>query len=425
MNTVSLALTPHETALLQGEGGEAARLSMKIIVRMAEILNAPALQEISQAHIDGCGLLSDASLQFAETMAGHQARCAVPTTLNMGPIDLQHWRDFDIPQEYAERALRQGKAYEDMGCLPTWTCAPYQGYLAPRFGQQLAWGESNAVCYANSVLGARTNRCADYLDLCAAITGRVPCYGLHLDENRQGEILVRTEEVPHEWWQDNTSWSVLGHLVGAFAGERIPVLTGLPTSASSDQFKALCAAAASSGGVPMFHAVGLTPEAPDLESCFGGRAPVATKVIDVAEMERGRADLSTAGAHGKLDEVFLGCPHFSVDEFRQLAELLQSQPEGGFHPRVGFTVTTSRATDAVVRSSNFHAILARWGVRVTLDTCVFHTPLMRKSSERIMTMSGKCAYYAPGELKVEVAFGSLEECVRAAVTGWVPPVGGR
>ncbi|MBL7223373.1 MAG: DUF521 domain-containing protein, partial [Candidatus Brocadiae bacterium] len=188
---MGLHLTPDDERMLDGHHGEAARLAMAIVARMAEVTDATELMDITQAHIDGCGLLSGASLEFAERLANGGGRVCVPTTLNMGPIDLQHWRDFAVPEDYADRAVRQGRAYEAMGCVPTWTCAPYQGYLTPRFGQQIAWGESNAICYANSVLGARTNRYADYLDICAAVTGRVPKQGLHLAENRRGQLLIR------------------------------------------------------------------------------------------------------------------------------------------------------------------------------------------------------------------------------------------
>jgi len=177
---MSVKLSRQDNEFLDGRRGKAGRMAMRIVVRMAEVADAPELMDISQAHIDGCGLLSDAGLEFAETLAAGGGRVSVPTTLNMGPLDLQNWEHFGVNKEFAAKAVRQGKAYTDMGCIPTWSCAPYQGYLTPRFGQQIAWGESNAICYANSVLGARTNRYGDFMDICAAITGRAPKCGLHL-----------------------------------------------------------------------------------------------------------------------------------------------------------------------------------------------------------------------------------------------------
>ena len=189
INAMPVQLSKRDEQFLNGQHGEAARMAMRIVTRMAEVLDARELMDITQAHIDGCGLLSETGLEFAETLAAKGGQVCVPTTLNMGPLDLQNWREFGIDEDFAGKAIRQAKAYEDMGCIPTWTCAPYQSYLTPRFGQQIAWGESNAICYANSVLGARTNRYADYMDICAAITGRVPKCGLHLKENRKGQML--------------------------------------------------------------------------------------------------------------------------------------------------------------------------------------------------------------------------------------------
>jgi len=405
--------------MLDGHHGRAARLAMSVVVRMAEVLDAAELMDVSQAHIDGCGLLSEASLEFAEKLAAEGAKVCIPTTLNMGPLDLKNWRSFGVPEDFAAKAIRQAAAYEQMGCIPTWTCAPYQGYLTPRFGQQIAWGESNAVCYANSVLGARTNRYGDYIDICAAITGRVPCCGLHLAENRRGEILLRLVDIDPDSWQDESSYAALGHLIGPKVGDMIPVIEGLPPAATGDQLKALAAAAASSGAVAMFHAVGVTPEANTAQQAFAGRRPQQTVEITAADLLAARADLSTAGEGDKLDEVVLGCPHFSFDEFRRLAALLAAEDVERFDPDVTFTVISSRASYALARQSNCFDVLQAFGVRITLDTCLFHTPLLCPETKVIMTNSGKCAYYAPGELNVQVAFGTMADCVRSAVCGRV------
>jgi len=417
--TTRLELSDDDRRTLDGGKGEAARLALRVVVRMAEVLGAAELIEVDQAHIDGCGLLSEASLAFAERLAELGARVSIPTTLSMGPLDLQHWREHGVPEEYAARAIRQGRAYESMGCLPTWTCAPYQGYLTPRFGQHLAWGESNAVCYANSVLGARTERTADYLDICAAICGKVPRTGMHLDESRRGRLLVKLVEFEEGAWRDATQWAALGHLLGPLAGEEVAVLEGLPRRATSDQLKALCAAAASSGSVALFHAVGLTPEAPTREAALGGCEPEGEAWIGPMDLAAARADLSTSETGAHVDHVVVGCPHFSYDEFVRLAALLGEEERAGFSPDTDFVVITSRQSEALMRSAGLAPLLERWGVRITLDTCVFHTPLLRGTGGTLMTDSGKCAYYAPGSLGLEVAFGTLRECVRSAVTGYV------
>ena len=394
---------------------------MRIVVRMADVYEAAELMNISQAHIDGCGLLSESGLEFAETLAAKGAIVSVPTTLNMGPLDLQNWQQFGIDEDFAGKAIRQAKAYTDMGCIPTWTCAPYQSYLTPRFGQQIAWGESNAICYANSVLGARTNRYGDYMDICAAITGRVPKCGLHLAENRKGQLLLRLRDIDTAVMQSNEFYATLGHLIGSLAGDKIPVIEGLDAGASSDQLKALCAAAASSGAVALFHAIGVTPEANTFDQAFQDGKPERVIDIGLAELRNARSELSTAKEGAKLDLVVLGCPHFSYNEFRELSDLIEAKTEKGkrLHPDVRFVVISSQTSYALLQRGDFLDRLTTFGIEITLDTCVFHTPMVAEDTKVIMTNSGKCAYYAPGELIVRVAFGSMADCVESSVNGKV------
>ncbi len=418
---MSVELGKRDKEFLDGQHGEAARMAMRIVTRMAEVLDASELMDITQAHIDGCGLLSETGLEFAETLAAKGGQVCIPTTLNMGPLDLQNWREFGIDEDFAGKAIRQAKAYTDMGCIPTWTCAPYQSYLTPRFGQQIAWGESNAICYANSILGARTNRYADYLDICAAITGRVPKCGLHLKENRKGQILLKLVEIPPAVMQSNEFYVVLGHLVGTLAGDKIAVIEGLATDASSDQLKAFCAAAASSGAVALFHAIGVTPEATSLEQAFHGGKPEQIIDIGPVQLHKARTELSTAEEGAKLDLVVLGCPHFSFDEFRELARLISAETQKGNvrDPSVRFVVISSQTSYALLQRGEFLDMLTDFGVEITLDTCPFHTPMVSRDTKVIMTNSGKCSYYAPGELGVQVAFGSMAQCVESAVKGKV------
>ncbi len=414
-------LSEWDEQLLAGGVGQAAQRAMRIIVRMAEVCGTAELMDVTQAHIDGCGLLSDSGLEFAETLAAGGGKVRIPTTLNMGPLDLQNWTRFGIDENFASKAIRQAKAYTDMGCVPTWSCAPYQGYLTPRFGQQIAWGESNAICYANSVLGARTNRYADFMDICAAITGRVPKCGLHLRENRKGQILFHLIDMGPSVVDSDTFYPVLGHFLGSASGEKIPVIEGLPACVSSDRLKALCAAAASSGGVALFHAIGLTPEASTREEAFQGGEPERVVEIGPTDLQKAWNELSTAQEGDDLDLVVLGCPHFSFDEFRTLADLLrvrleeeQRMPDG-----VRFVVISCQSSHALAQRSDFLDILERAGVETTLDTCVFHTPMVAKETKVLMTNSGKCAYYAPGELNAKVAFGDMADCVASAFQGRV------
>lgn len=410
---MNVKLTDAETRLLQGERGPGARSAMRIVEEMAEICEADDLLEITQAHIDGCGLLSDAGIEFAEKLAGEGAKVAVPTTLNMGPLDLQQWQSFGVDAEFARRATRQGMAYEKMGCAPTWTCAPYQGYLTPRFGQQIAWGESNAVAYANSVIGARTNRYADYMDICAAIVGRVPFTGLHRTENRRGEVVFKLPPLRPK----ASFYPVLGHFVGSRAGDRIPVVDGLSARPDDDMLKALCAAVASAGSVALFHIVGVTPEAPTLESALQSRPPSEVVEVSREDLFDAYRDLSSADAGEDLDCVILGCPHYSYREFRTLAELIERHGKR-CSPDVAFIVATGQQSYSLIqRQPELLQTISDFGAKITLDTCAFHCPIVRKGTQTVMTDSGKCAYYAPGELGVRLAFGTMEDCVVSAGLG--------
>src|SRR6185295_10727034 len=222
-----MVLSDRDRAMLSGEHGPAAQLAMSILVRMAPVYGAESLMDITQAHIDSTIYLGDATLEFAERLAALGARVAVPTSLNVSGVDECGWRDWAVSPDWAAKAARQMLAYERMGTVPMWTCAPYQTKMRPRFGQQIAWGESNAIAFANSVIGARTERYPDLLDICCAITGRVPAVGLHLTEHRAGQMLLRLVGVPAVLQQDDQFFAVLGHLVGRLAEDRIPVIDGV------------------------------------------------------------------------------------------------------------------------------------------------------------------------------------------------------
>ena len=412
---MTLQLSPYDRALLAGERGPAARLAMSIVTRMAEVFGASGLLDITGAHIDSTIYVGEAGLEFAERLAGLGAKVAVPSTLNVSSLDEHGWQDWAVPPDWAGKARRQMAAYESMGCAPTWTCAPYQGALRPRLGQQVAWGESNAIAFANSVLGARTERYPDLLDICCAITGRVPAVGLHLTENRAGELLLRLIDVPLSIQLDDSFYPVLGHLTGKLAQHRIPVIAGLKARPGEDRLKALGAAAASSGAVALYHIVGVTPEAPSTEAAFQGRRPPQGLDITLDDLRQARRDL-TAGDDGQIDLVALGCPHFSLAEFQQLVPLLAGQRA---HPGVQFLVTSSRGMALLARQAGYLADLEVFGGRLSVDTCILASPMLSPEVTRLMTNSAKYAYYAPGLLNVRVTFGSLEDCVRSAVAGRV------
>ncbi len=408
-------LSDRDRAMANGEGGPAQALAMSILVRMADVYGAAELMDISQAHIDSTIYLGDATLEFAERLASLGARVAVPTSLNVSGVDECGWKDWAVQPEWAAKAARQMLAYERMGAVPMWTCAPYQTHMRPVFGQQIAWGESNAISFANSVIGARTERYPDLLDICCAITGRVPAVGLHLTENRGGQVCLQLAGVPAALQQDDQFFAVLGHLVGTLAGEHIPVIAGIVVSPAEDQLKAFAAAAASSGRVALFHMVGVTPEAPTLGAAFHGRAPQATIAITVADLRAARRELTTADGR-ELDMVILGSPHFSLAEFALLAPLVAGRRA---HPRVKFLITSSRLMKQRAHETGVLAPILSFGAQITLDTCILASPMLPPEIKTLMTNSAKYAYYAPSLLNMRVTFGSLADCVRSASEGRV------
>lgn len=412
---MSLSLTDLDRALLTGEHGPAPRMAMSILMRMAEVQGAEALLDITQAHIDSALYLGDATLDYAERLAEMGAVVVVPTTLNVAGVDPHGWQSWAVPPAWANKARRQMDAYQSMGCKPSWTCAPYQTEERPVFGQQIAWGESSAIVFANSAIGARTERYPDLLDICAAITGRVPAVGLHLSENRAGQMLFRLDDVPLRLQRDDALYPVLGHWIGGVAGSRIPVIEGLEAEPSEDQLKALGAAMASSGAVALFHLVGVTPEAPSTEEAFQGGEPGEVVAVTMDALRSARADLETAGGEG-LDMVVLGSPHFSLEEFRALAPLLEGAER---NPEVRFLVTCGRAVKLIAEEAGLLASLERFGGEVTVDTCILTTPMLPDDVGVLMTNSAKYAYYTPGLLGRGVAFGSAADCVRSAVEGRV------
>jgi cis-L-3-hydroxyproline dehydratase len=412
---LTLTLTERDRAMLNGDRGPAAQLAMSILVRMAGVYGATELMDISQAHIDSTIYLGDATLEFAERLASLGARVAVPTSLNVSGVDECGWKDWAVSPEWAAKAARQMLAYEKMGAVPTWTCAPYQTQMRPSFGQQIAWGESNAIAFANSVIGARTERYPDLLDICCAITGRVPAVGLHVTEHRAAEMLVRLVDAPTALQQDDQFFAVLGHLVGKLAGDLIPVIDGVIATPTEDQLKAFSAAVSSSGRVALFHIVGITPEAPTLEAALQGAVPQSTHEVRVADLRAARAELTTADGR-QLDMVILGSPHFSLAEFRQLAPLVAGKRAD---PRVRFLITSSRLMKEMAGEAGVLAPILDFGAQITLDTCILASPMLPPEIKTLMTNSPKYAYYAPSLLNTSVTFGSLADCVRSAVEGRV------
>ncbi|MFZ1813587.1 MAG: aconitase X catalytic domain-containing protein [Rhizobiaceae bacterium] len=410
---MSIHLSASEREMLAGGRGEAVRFAMDILVRFAEAVGADRLVEIEGAHIDGCLMLGKVSLDFVDYLVTHKGRVSVPTTLNVGSMDLVHPELFRGSEKEAREAALLMRLHEDLGCVPTFTCAPYQTIFRPKLGAQIAWGESNAIVFANSVLGARTNRYGDFLDLCCAITGRAPHFGLHRTENRRATMLVEITDVPAQWEETGIAHVAVGHAIGRQCQDAVPAITGLPRG-TEDDLKALGAVAASAGSTALFHVIGVTPEAATLEEAFQGHKPDNVLTLHGQELRAIIASLSTVEEGTRLSAVCLGTPHFSIGEFETLMPLID-----GVKPRVDFYINTGRHVLSELEERGWREKLERAGVTLVIDTCTYVTAIVRDLSGAVMTNSGKWAYYAPGNIGVSVAFGTLADCVRSACSGRV------
>jgi len=395
---------------------------MRLVVRAAEVLGAERLIPITRAHVDSCLYHGEATIDFVRRLIEGGAQVTVPTTLNVGALDLLHPELWRGDPEGAERGRLLMDHYRSLGCQPTYTCAPYQLAAArPALGEQVAWAESNAIVFCNSVLGARTERYGDFTDIACAISGRVPDAGLHRTDARRATLVLRLgPDLPPALLEDDSLYPVLGIVLGRRAGSRVGVLDGLPSGTSEERLKAVGAAAASSGAVAMFHAVGSTPEAPTLEAALQGREPEEEAQIGLAELRAARAELTTAPggapAGTPIGTVSLGTPHASLEELRAVErELAGARPA----PGVELLVSTARGTLAEAEEEGLAGRLRATGVELLVDTCSYIAPVLRPSPLPAMTDSGKWAFYAPGNVGVEVVFGSLRECVRSAVDGRV------
>jgi predicted aconitase len=411
---MALELTAEDSAALDGRRGDAVAFAMRLVVRMAEISGASQLLNIEGAHIDGCLYHGRAGLDFARRLAEGGARVVVPTTLNSSSLDLLHPELVGLDAATVAEARALMSAYVSMGCRATWTCAPYQLPDRPAFGTHVAWAESNAIVFANSVLGARTDRYGDFLDICCAVTGRAPAAGLHLDEARVARTVVRLEGVPAELLAEEAAHAALGHVIGRATGTAVPVIVGLPPApiTTEDHLQALGAAAASSGSVGMFHAVGVTPEAPTLEAATGGAAPGRELIVTAGDLRAARDELGNVAEGGAIRSVCIGTPHASIGQIEQLAALTAGQTY-----TVPFFVNVGRDTLAEAERLGAAGALTAAGVTFVSDTCTYLAPIAGADRGPVMTNSAKWAWYAPGNLHVDVAFGTLEECVRSARVG--------
>jgi len=402
-------LNDSDKKMLAGNHGKATKIAMEILCLMAASQNADKLIDVSRGHIDGCILAHDANLNFAEKMLDMGARVIIPTTINAISVDRENWKSQAVDPELGDKASRLADAYVKMGAYPTFTCAPYFLSEKPTKGEVIGWSESNAVIYANSVIGARTQKHPDYLDLFIAMTGRTPNTGVYLEDNRKPSCEIRIS-LPLKF--DESIWPMLGWLAGYKSPNEIPVLIGLEdTVLSNDDLKALCAAFGTTSASPMLHIKGHTPEC-ELPSTQDATS-VSIRSNDLLNLWQ---KFNTGSK--KIDLVAIGSPHASYDECTKFLKLLLLKSQSVVVPTI---LTVGRETHTKLRNQGSLKQLSKLGVQVISDICwcSITEPVFPSKTQSLITNSGKYAHYGEGLTGRNIRFGSLADCAIAASTGCV------
>lgn len=410
-------LSDLDRSILAGEKGQAAKVALEIIRSFAIIQGARSLLDVSQAHIDACIYTGPASLLFAQKFQSMNAKFTLPTTLNSISIDQRRWKELNVDPKLASQAGTLANIYLSMGAQPSFTCAPYALDAAPKAGQNIGWSESNAVVFANSVLGAQTQKYPDFIDVCIALTGRAPSAGCHLPEGRRPTMCIQVSDLGSI---NDSYYPLLGYVIGKLAQHNIPLVCGLEyLQPQLVDLKAFSAAFGTTASAAMFHIKGVTPEASKFAE-LDQELPVIDlrheELVDTWHMLNSAQDLS-------VDLVSLGNPHFSLEEFDALSKLCAGRKKAD---NVKVIITTGRDIYEKSKKAGYIDIIEEFGATIITDTCwcMLGEPVIPVTSRNIMTNSAKYAHYAPGMVKRGVHFGSLAECVEAGCTGTfvgVPP----
>lgn len=401
-----LTLTAEERAMLAGEAGPGVQRAMEIVVALGRIYGAADLVPVASVQVSGVSYknLGEAGLQFLQEWASEGARTRVPATLNPAGMDLVAWHELGFDEEFARRQVAVVEAYVALGVEPAATCAPYLIGGVPERGQHLAWAESSAVSYVNSILGARTNREGGPSALAAAIAGRTARYGLHLDEGRRATAVVEVG-CP---LRSEADLGALGFLVGRKVGNGVPLLRGVRHEGLA--LRSLGAAMAASGAVALYHVEGVTPEAKDGVALAAGARELAVDDLTPAYH-------ALNGPAEQIDLVSMGCPHASLAEIEAVAGFLD-----GRRLAAALWITTSRVTRQAAEQAGLVARIEAAGGRVVADTCMVVAPVAGLGFRSMATNSAKMAFYAPSHSGLSVRFGPAEQCLEAALAGrWPEP----
>ncbi|MGB8780391.1 MAG: aconitase X catalytic domain-containing protein [Candidatus Bathyarchaeia archaeon] len=399
-----MRLTKEEEQMLNGEWGAGTQKAMELLLAIGEAYDAERMIPVSRAHAASSGQEGD--LYFVELLADGGARCRVPTSTN--PVyDIGYFHGFfdNIPRDEAEVARRVMEAYKRVGAMLTWSCVPYMSENIPLYGETVAFSESSATPYVNSVIGAKTNREAAQSALAAGVIGKTPEYGLHIKENRRGTVLIDVEAS----LKDEFDYSLLGYCVGKAVGYGIPVLTGIARRPSTEELINFCAMSNTSGAISMFYMPGLTVQASTVQEAFQGDVPEEKIVVTDKELKMVIEELQTAS--GRIDFVQLGCPHYTLKQVGEVAELLSGKK---VHKDVSFWVCTSATTKMLADRVGYTRAIEEAGGHVVVDTCIDEPCWVTYKDKVGVTDSPKCAYYRRFK---DVKVMRLRDCIDAAVEG--------
>ena len=440
----TLQLTDEERSLIESSSTDAERMAWRVLIRYARVVSGTDYIGIAKGHIDGCTYIGPGGLAFVQRLVAAGGRVSVPTTLNSVSADRQQWKELGVPTEYAENSIALGDAYLALGCTPSFTCAPYLLDDPPSLGQDVCWGESNAVVFANSVLGARTEKYADYLDICAAIVGKTIATGVHLDEHREPQIVLDATKVLSEIQQRNKKdatlldglFPTLGHLCGTLSDGMVPILVGMEDwkdIVSIEHLKAFCAAFGTTGTSPLIHIAGITPEACDATDIDQWlRSPKMRKVtVGWDDLRTTFESLDSSPNEEQIDLIALGNPHLSITECQTLADLVDTDRnnQGEYNDKTRYQTKAESVRIIACMSRQLKESvpapvmmrLERFGVEFISDTCwcmLLDPPVIPTNHEAtILTNSGKYAHYGPGLTNRKFRFGTMQECIDSAVTG--------
>lgn len=395
---IIMRLTPEEKEMLAGKQGHAAKKSMEILVALGEIFGAKKLVPVKSVQVAGVSYhnLGDAGLEYLSELAV-DGKVRVKTTLNPAGMDLIDWKKLGISAEFAEKQLKVIDAFRKLGIEITVTCTPYLAGNAPKTGEHIAWSESSAVCFANSVLGAKTNREGGPSALAAAIAGKTPEYGMHLDKNRQAQITIIVDAKI----KSVDDFSALGCAIGRKIGEKIPYISGIKKeNATLDNLKNFSASIATYGGCALFHIEGITPNKTGV--------PKAGAKITGKDLADARAFLSDGD---EVDFVAIGCPHASLEELKEIAAML-----GGKKVEIETWIATSRFVRDIAEKKGYIRTIEKSGALIATDTCMAVAPLKGRF-HCMATNSAKACFYGRGSNGFKTRFGTSKQCIEAAISG--------